>query len=463
MRLLTIMMLALAALTPAGPSHAQLKVQVVGEEYVPMRIAIPDFDAEGPGAADAARDLSDVLRADLSSTTAFALVDKAAFIERNLDIAVSPTFGDWSVAGVAAQALVVGKVIVNPGANTNSLTVQFRLYDVYGQSQIFAREYSAPTPLNWRRLAHKVADDVYSRLTGDSGYFDSRIAFVSKTPGEETLRGRLAIMDQDGANAEFLLSGFSAVINPRFSPTQQLILYGAYVPDPKYPQATLLRTYLYDISTGRQEILAENPGTMEYSARFSPDGRSIAFARSISGNTDIYVMDLARGGSSERRLTRDSGVDTSPSFSPDGKRIVFESDRGLGPQLYIMNENGEPMQCPGSGAREQACRITFEQGARFGDPVWSPRGDWIAFTIQRRGQFAIGVIQPDGKGMRVLTDGYQDEAPSWSPNGRVIAFQRTASKGAGPKLYSVDLTARNVRRVPTPRDATNPTWGPLLN
>lgn len=459
MRILTFILIAIASAgITAAPAAAQLQVQVVGEEYVPMRIAIPDFDAEGPGAAEVARDLSDVLRADLSSSTAFALVDRAAFIERDLDIALPPTFGDWSVAGVGAQALVVGKILIN--GSTNSLTVQFRLYDVYGQSQIFAREYSVPTPLNWRRLAHKVADDVYSSLTGDSGYFDSRIAFVSKTPGEEALRGRLAIMDQDGANAEFLLSGFSAVINPRFSPTEQMILYGAYVPDPRYPQATLLRTYLYDISTGRQEVLAENPGSMEYSARFSPDGRSIAFSRVVNGNADIYVFDLARG--TERRLTRDSGVDTSPSFSPDGKRIVFESDRGLGPQLYIMNENGEAMTCPNSGARESACRITFEQGARFGDPVWSPRGDWIAFSIQRRGQFAIGVIQPDGKGLRVLTDGYQDEAPSWSPNGRVVAFQRTASKGAGPKLYSVDLTARNTRRIPTPRDATNPTWGPLL-
>lgn len=460
MRLLKLITLAIASLVlSAAPAVAQppLKVQVVGEEYVPMRVAIPDFDAEGPGGADVARDLADVLRADISSSTAFSLVDKAAFIERDLDIALPPTFGDWSVAGVAAQALVVGKVVVNPGSN--SLTVQFRLYDVYGQSQLFAREYSVPTPLNWRRLAHKVADDVYAQLTGDEGYFDSRIAFVSKTPGEESLRGRLAIMDQDGANAEFLLSGFSAVINPRFSPTDQMILYGAYVPDPKYPQATLLRTYLYDISTGRQEILAENPNSMEYSARFSPDGKSIAFSRSVNGNADIYIFDLARG--TERRLTRDSGVDTSPSFSPDGKRIVFESDRGLGPQLYIMNENGEAMQCP-NGTREAACRISFETGARFGDPVWSPRGDWIAFSVQRRGQFAIGVIQPDGKGLRVLSDGYQDEAPSWSPNGRVIVFQRTPAKGAGPKLFSVDLTGRNTRRLPTPRDATNPTWGPLL-
>ena len=302
MRTLSLIMIAIASIIlPAAPASAQLKVQVVGEEYVPMRIAIPDFGAQGPGAAEIARDLGEVLRADLSSSTAFSLINKASFIERNLDIALPPTFGDWSVAGIEAQALVVGKVIVTQASNTTSLTVQFRLYDVYGQSQLIASELTVPTPLDWRRLAHKVADEVYSRLTGDTGYFDSRIAFVSKTPGEEGFRGRLAIMDQDGANAEFLLSGFSAVMNPRFSPTRQMILYGAYVPHPVYPQATLLRTYLYDISNGRQEILAENPGSMEYSARFSPDGNSIAFSRVVNGNADIYIMDLARGSSSERR------------------------------------------------------------------------------------------------------------------------------------------------------------------
>jgi TolB protein len=350
----------------------------------------------------------------------------------------------------------VGNVIINPA--NNNMTVQFRLYNVFGQSQQFARQYTVVTPLNWRRLAHRVADDIFSQLTGDGGYFDSRVVFVSKTPGEDVVRGRLAIMDQDGANAEFLLSGFTSVINPRFSPTDQRILYGAYVPDPKYPGATLLRTYLYDIETGRQEVLAEGPNSMDYSARFSPDGRSIALSRAVGGNSDIYVIELARR--TQRRLTNDAAIDTSPSFSPDGKMLVFVSDRGLGPQLYIMREDGAQMNCP-KGGRDTTCRITFDSG-RFTDPVWSPRGDWIAFSRQGDGKFSIGVIRTDGSGMRILTDGYQDESPTWSPNGRVIAFERTASRGAGPKLWSIDLTGRNLRRMPTPRDATNPTWGPLL-
>lgn len=450
-----LVMLA-AAFAVAGPASAQLRVTVVGEEYVPMRIAVPDFSASGPGAAEIAVQLSDVLRSDLKSSAVFDLVDKAAFIERDITFDMAPRYPDWQVAGVAAQGLVVGNVVVNPA--NNNMTVQFRLYDVYGQAQQFARQYTVATPLNWRRLAHRVADDVFSQLTGDTGYFDSRVVFVSKVPGEDPLRGRLAIMDQDGANAEFLLDGFRSVINPRFSPSAQRLLYGAYVPDPKYAGATLLRTYLYDVETGRQEVLAEGPNSMDYSARFSPDGRSIALSRAVGGNSDIYVIELARR--TQRRLTSDSAIDTSPSFSPDGKMIVFVSDRGLGPQLYIMREDGAQMNCP-KGGRDTSCRITFDTG-RFTDPVWSPRGDWIAFSRQGGGQFSIGVIRPDGSGMRVITDGYQDESPTWSPNGRVIAFERTASRGAGPKLWSIDLTGRNLRQMRTPRDATNPTWGPLL-
>jgi TolB protein len=440
----------------ATPALAQLRVTVVGEEYVPLRIAVPDFTAKGPGAAEIAAQVTKVIRDDLGSSAVFELVNPAAFIERNLSFEDAPRFPDWQAAGVGAQALIVGQVEATPD---NKLIIAFRLYDVFGSVQQAGRAYGPVLPVNWRRPAHKVADDIFSQLTGDTGYFDSRVAFVSKVPGEDPLRGRLAIMDQDGANAEFLLSGFTSVINPRFSPTDQLILYGAYIPDPKYPAATLLRTYLYNIETGRQEVLAEGPNSMDYSARFSPDGRAIALSRAVGGNSDIYVIELARR--TQRRLTSDAAIDTSPSFSPDGKMIVFVSDRGLGPQLYIMREDGAQMNCP-KGGRDTTCRITFDSG-RFTDPVWSPRGDWIAFSRQGDGKFAIGVIRPDGTGMRILTESYQDESPTWSPNGRVIAFEREGTKGAGHKLWSIDLTGRNLRRMPTPRDATNPTWGPLLN
>ena len=463
MRFLTLFLAAIAMLAgPIGspPAQAQLRVQVVGENYIPLRIAIPDFDASGPGAAEAATQIAQVIRQDLESSAVFELINPNAFIERDLDISLTPRFPDWTV--IDAQALVVGNVLVD--ASNNNMTVQFRLYNVFGGQQQFATQYTVPTPLNWRRLAHKVADDIYSQLTGDAGYFDSRIVFVAQSnytdaEGRPAIRKRLAIMDQDGANAEFLLSGVNSVMKPRFSPSTQTIIYSAYIPDPNNAKANLLRTYLYEIETGRLEVLGESAGSSTFAARFSPDGRDVVMSREIRGNTDVYVMELARRPA-PRRLTTTSANDTSPSYSPDGKMIVFESDRSGSPQLYIMNENGSQMACPNGGS-DTACRITFGEG-RYNEPIWSPRGDWIAFTNQAGGRWSIGVVRPDGTGERRLTESFQDEAPSWSPNGRVIVFSRTAGPGAGPKLWSVDVTGRNLRRLPTPGDASHPAWSPIL-
>jgi TolB protein len=346
------------------------------------------------------------------------------------------------------------------------MVTQFRLYDVFQNKELFAQQYSVPTPDNWRKVAHRISDDIYSQLTGEQGYFDSRVVFVSESGPDTNRRRRLAIMDQDGANAEFLLSGVNSVITPRFSPTSQTIIYSAYVPDERTPQATRLRTYLYDIETGRQEVLADVERSAYYAARFSPDGRYVAMSREQNGNSDIFLVELARRNRPPARLTTSPAIDTSPSFSPDGQTIVFASDRSGPSQLYIMRADGSEMNCP-NGGRESACRISFGEG-RYTTPVWSPRGDWVAFTKQRSGRFGIGVITPDGKpgpdgnAERMLTDSYQDEAPTWSPNGRVIAFFREAGPGAGPKLWTIDLTGRNSRQLPTPGDASDPAWSPLL-
>jgi TolB protein len=456
MRYLKLFLAAAAILFgPLGsvPSQAQIRVPVIGEEYVPMRIAVPDFTSSGPGAAQVAADLTNVLRNDLQGSTAFQLIDKAAFIQRDTDISVFPRFPDWTV--IDAKALVVGHVIID--AN-NKMTVQYRLYDVYGGKQQSSDQFEFPTPLNWRRFAHKVADGVYSQLTGEAGYFDSRVVFVAESGPPTARRRRLAIMDQDGYSPEFLQTGFETVITPRFDPSSQRIIYSAYVPNPRNPRETLLRTYIQDIETGRREVLAEGANSSTFAARFSPDGRYVAMSRETGGNTDIYIVEAARR--IERRLTTSPSIDTSPSFSPDGKMIVFVSDRGRGPQLYIMREDGGSMNCP-TGGNETACRITFGSG-QYTTPVWSPRGDWIAFTLQEGGLFHVGVIRPDGTGERKITQSYQDEGPTWSPNGRVIAFAREAGPGAGSKLWTIDLTGRNLRRLATPGDASDPAWSPLL-
>jgi TolB protein len=435
------------------PSQAQIRATVIGEEFVPLRIAVPDFTASGPGAAEVAANLTNVIRQDLMSSTAFQLIDKAAFIQRDTEISVLPRFPDWTV--IDAKALVVGNVVI--GAD-NKMTVQYRLYDVYGGKQQAAGQYEYPTPLNWRRFAHKVADDVYSQLTGEAGYFDSRVVFVAESGPTTDRKRRLAIMDQDGYSPEFLNTGFETVITPRFDPSSQTIIYSAYVPDPRNPRATLLRTYIQNIETGRREVLGEAANATSFAARFSPDGRHVVMSREVGGNSDIYIIELARR--TERRLTTTSAIDVSPSYSPRGDMIVFVSDRGRGPQLYIMREDGGSMNCP-TGGTDTACRITFGSG-QYTTPVWSPRGDWIAFTYQEGGQFYIGVIRPDGTGERKITQSYQDEGPTWSPNGRVIAFAREAGPGAGSKLWTIDLTGRNLRRLATPGDASDPAWSPLL-
>ncbi|MDP3738833.1 MAG: Tol-Pal system beta propeller repeat protein TolB [Hyphomonadaceae bacterium] len=457
MRLLKFLFVAAAAVIgplASAPAQAQLRVEVEGRNFAPVRIAVPEFDASGGGAADAARQIGEIIRQDLAGSAVFEIVDKASFIEKDLDISLTPRFPDWTV--IDAKALVVGNVVVD--AN-NNMTVQFRLYDVFGGQQQFATQYTVPTPLNWRRLAHKVADDIYAQLTGDAGYFDSRIVFVAESGPPTERKRRLAIMDQDGYSPEFLLGSKSSIITPRFSPSSQTIIYGSYEADPRNPRATLLRTYLYEIETGRVEVLAEGAGSSSYAARFSPDGRYVALSREVRGNSDIYVLELARR-LPPRQLTTSPAIDTSPSFSPDGQMIVFVSDRGSGPQLYIMRVDGSPMSCP-TGGTDNACRITFGDG-QYTTPVWSPRGDWIAFTNQDSAGFYIGVIHPDGTAERRLTKSYQDEGPTWSPNGRVIAFAREAGPGAGPKLWSIDVTGRNLHRIPTPTDASDPAWSPIL-
>jgi TolB protein len=454
MRFVGFMMIALVtALAPAAHAQGRLRVEVESSTFVPVRIAVPDFDAAGPGASETALKIGEVIRADLQGSAVFENIDKAAFIEKDLDITLNPRFSDWSV--IDTQALVVGNVSV--GAD-NAMTVQYRLFNVYGQVQQDAKQYTVPSALNWRRVAHKIADDIYAQLTGDPGYFDSRVVFVSESGPPLQRRRRLAIMDQDGFSPEFLSAGGENVITPRFSPSSQTIIYSAYIADPRNPNARLLRTYLYDIETGRREGLGDAAGTTTFAARFSPDGRSVAMSRELNGNSDIYIVELARR--TERRLTTGSSIDTSPSFSPDGEKIIFVSDRGKGPQLYIMREDGGNMACPTGGA-DTACRITFGDG-QYTTPVWSPRGDWIAFTYQANGLFHIGVIRPDGTGERMLTEAYQDEGPTWSPNGRVIAFSREAAPGAGPKLWTIDVTGRNLHRMATPGDASEPAWSPIL-
>jgi TolB protein len=420
-------LLSLIAFAPVA--HAALQVDVNQGNIQPLPIAIPDFYGDPAGAQ-----IAQVIRADLDRSGLFKALDPKSFIELIKNINTLPNFQSWRV--INAQGLVTGQATMR---SDGRLGVDFRLWDVYGESQMFGKTYFTE-PGNWRRIAHIIADDIYERITGEKGYFDTRIVFISETGPAKNRKKRLGIMDEDGYNPSFLTNGSYMVLTPRFNPTAQMIAYMSYIQGKP-------RVYLFDIDSGRQEVLGNFPN-MTFSPRFSPDGNKVAMTLENAGNSDIYVMDLRTRGA--QRLTTDPAIDTSPSFSPDGRQIAFESDRGGSQQIYVMNADGSNQH-----------RVSFG-GGRNGTPVWSPRGDLIAFTKQDRGLFHVGVMHPDGSGERMLSNGWEDEGPTWAPNGRVLMFSRTLQGGRGSQIWSVDVTGRNERRVLTTTDASDPAWSPLI-
>jgi TolB protein len=426
--LLFSLLCAITALALAQPARAEIEVNVNRGDVQPLPIAIPAFGGGQTGA-----DISQVISANLQRSGLFRPLDPASFIEKGLTANVQPRFADWKT--INAQALVNGQVTVEGG----KLRVDFRLWDVFAEQQLLGLQFTA-SPESWRKVAHKISDAVYERLTGEKGYFDTRVVFVAESGSRLKPIKRLAIMDQDGANPSYLTSGDSIVMTPRFSSNSQEVTYMSLRPD----SSTI---YILNLETARRESLGTFPG-MVFAPRFSPDGGKVVFSVERAGNSDLYVMNLSSRTST--RLTTDPSIDTSGSYSPDGAQIVFNSDRSGSPQLYVMGADG-------SGTR----RISSGSG-RYTTPVWSPTGEFIAFTKQTGGEFHIGVMRPDGSDERLLTSSYLDEGPTWAPNGRVLMFSRE-TPGGPPKLWSVDVTGRILQPMPYPGAGSDPAWSPLLN
>jgi TolB protein len=414
-------------------AFGQARVTITGGEVAPLPIAIPNFAPGTPADAEVGAGVTGVITNNLKRSGLFAPIDPAAFIDKVINVDAPPNFANWKT--INAQALVTGRVTRQ---GDGRLKAEFRLWDV-ATGQQFAGQQFATAPENWRRIAHIISDQIYERLTGEKGYFDSRVVFVDESGPKERRVKRLTLMDQDGANVRYLTRGTDLVLTPRFSPSTQEITYMEFGQgDP--------RVYLFNVETGQREIVGNFPG-MSFAPRFSPDGQRIIMSLQQGGNSNLFVMDLR--SKSTTRLTDTPAIDTSPSYAPDGGRICFESDRGGKPQIYVM--------AAGGGAAQ---RISFGDGT-YSTPVWSPRGDYIAFTKQGGGQFAIGIMKPDGSGERILTSGYHNEGPTFSPNGRVVMFFRDV--GAGPSLFTVDISGRNEQKVPTPGFASDPAWSPLLS
>jgi TolB protein len=429
----------LAVAWAALPAAAEVRIDITRGRVEPMPIAVTNFAAAAPAEQQVGREVAAVIAADLERSGLFKPLEQAGFLQQLTSLDVQPRFPDWRA--LAAQALVQGAVEPQPNGQ---LRIAFRLWDVFGGQQMIGQAF-VTQPENWRRVAHIIADAIYTAITGETGYFDTRVVYIAES-GPATKRvKRLAIMDQDGANHRYLTDGANLVLTPRFSPTAQEITYLSYFRD-------IPRVYLFNIDTGRQEVLGDFPG-MTYAPRFSPDGNSVIFSMATGGNSDVYVMDLRTRRAT--RLTDHPAIDTSPSYSPAADQITFNSDRGGSQQIYTMNADGSNVQ-----------RISFGQG-KYGTPVWSPRGDLIAFTRINQGNFYIGVMKPDGSGERLLAQGFLVEAPTWSPNGRVLMYfaqapTRADGSGGRTRLFSIDLTGYNQRELLTPQDASDPAWSPLI-
>ncbi len=426
-----------AALTPAAAQdRGPLRITITDGVIEPLPFAVPGFVPENGAAAEYAANITRVVAADLAGTGLFREIPAEAHIARVTSFDAPVSFPDWQA--INAQALIVGAV----SASGNQIVVKFRLFDVFTGQQMGEGLQFAGTPGTWRRMAHKVADAVYSRITGEGPYFDSRVVYVAESGPKNQRVKRLAVMDYDGANVSYLTDGRSIVLAPRFSPTGNQILFTSY-------ESGFPRIYLMDLGSMQVRALAQTEGNMTFAPRFAPDGRTVVFSLERGGNSDIYALDIGSG--QIRQLTNAPSIETAPSFSPDGSQIVFESDRSGNQQLYVM---------PASGGEGR--RISNGPG-RYGTPVWSPQGDYIAFTKQNAGRFHIGVMRTDGSEERLLTASFLDEGPTWAPNGRVIMFTReSAGAGGQAALFSVDISGRNLRQIPTDGPASDPAWSPLL-
>lgn len=438
-RLWLSLLAALSAFIIASPAFAVLELDIDQGTVEPLPIAVPELHGDTPRALTFGRDIADVVAADLESSGLFRPIDRRAFIQSPEELQNLPRFADWRQ--INAEALVSGIVVVDDLAD--ELTVEFRLWDVIGARQMRGLRFTA-TQDKWRRIGHRIADAVYQRITGEEGYFDTRIVYVSETGPATNRLKRIAIMDQDGANHEFLTDGSDLVITPRFHPEGTSIAYMAY-------RGLVPQIYQRNLYTSIEQPLGDFPG-MTFAPKFAPDGGHLAMSLASNGNTDLFMLNLQndRPVGQRRRLTNSQAIDTSPSFSPDASEIVFNSDRAGSPQLYTMSANGG-----------EARRISFG-GGNYGSPAWSPRGDLIAFTKIKDGLFHIGVMRTDGSDERLLTRSALDEAPTWAPNGRVILFSRKNYSTNTIRLFTIDITGYNERELPTPLDASDPDWSILI-
>ena len=399
------------------------------------RSRFPNFAAGTPSDGEVGAGVAQVITNNLKRSGLFAPIDQAAYIEKAINIDAAPQFQNWKT--INAQALVTGRMTRQ---GDGRLKAEFRLWDVNTAQQLTGQQYFT-APEYWRRIAHIISDQIYERLTGEKGYFDSRVVFVDETGPKERRVKRLALMDQDGANVRYLTRGADLVLTPRFSPSTQEITYMEFGQgDP--------RVYLFNIETGQREIVGNFPGHVVLAAVLA--GRPARYHEPAAGRQFEPVRD---GSAFE--------VDHAPHRYAGDRYLAVLCARRHAALLRVRPRRKAADLCDAGDRRPSATHLL--QDGSYSTPVWSPRGDYIAFTKQGGGQFSIGIIKPDGSGERILTSGYHNEGPTFAPNGRVLMFFRDPGGSGGPSLFTVDISGRNELKVPTPGFASDPAWSPLLS
>ena len=397
-------------------------------------IGIPFFFGGSDYERALGKKVARTISADLSKTGRYRIIDPGPYVNVNPNEA--PPFEDWRYQ--KAVGLVHGQVKKTAGGQ---LRMGFRLWDVEKERQIIGQALSTE-PGNWRRVAHKIADSIHRKQTGQGALFDSRVVYVSQnftaSRGKKPVR-RLAIMDQDGGGHRYLTDGRFPSYMPAMSPENTDIAYVGFYQDK-------LRLFLFNIETGRQEAMTIPPGKPGF-PRFSPDGRTLAFNLTGAKGTRIQLLDLVTRQT--RRLTEDPSINVSPSFSPDGTRIVFSRWQPGGHfRLSVVDADG----------RGRA-RIDHGSGSYI-ITSWSPKGDLIAFIKEENGRNHLGIMRPDGSAERLLAQGVALSTLSWAPNGEMLLFAK-GSRAMGEKLFTITIDGQYEHPVSTPAHATHADWTPL--
>ncbi len=425
-----VVAICLTLLTLSSVVEAQLVVEIT--EGVKRRpIAIVPFGWEGSG-ANMPTDVAEIITSDLYRSGRFAPIAED-------DMLAKPTsgadvdFDDWAILDI--EAVVVGRVTQT---GDNAYSVQFQLFDVYGQNQLVG--YRMPASRGtMRRVAHRLADMIYEELTGIAGVFDTRVTYVT---AEDRAGGKLyslIVADQDGYNENKIMESNHPIMSPAWSPDSRRIAYVSF-------EGNRSAIFVQTLRTGNRIQVLNRPGVNGAPA-FSPDGRKLVVTLSdADGNLDIYTVDI--NSRQTKRITTHRAIDTEGSWSPDGRYIYFTSDRSGGPQVYRVSANG--------GSAE---RITFE-GSYNARPRMSPDGEKLAMVHLQNGNYRIAVMDLDRKDLLVLSAGRQDESPSFAPNSDTLIYATRSGRNGVLESVTADGLIRQ-RLKSGDGDVREPVWSPF--